>query len=405
MGFGLCNPPATFQTLMNEVLRPYLRKFVIVFLDDILIFRRTWDGHLEHVHAVLDAILRHQLYCKPTKCLIGTLEVLYLGHIITGTTVAPDWEKLKTLRDWPVPETVSQVRSFLGFVNFFRRFVPRYAEIAAPSDEVTGKNVQFSWNDGRQNSFDGLKTALLNPPVLKLADTSRPFEVYTDASDLAIGAVLMQSDDQGNHPMAYASRKLTAAEKNYTITERETLAVVFALKSWRQYLFKCFEIFTDNQAVVYLRSKLHMSKRKARWIEFLADFDFSTAARESSWSPGPERRQEDSGTSKDVSRPGIEPGSPDLASCAITARRPEHDTTGPRHRAFDVFQGPCYTILLPSARHPARASKPSSATSVTGIQLESGARKETGRFRDVKRWVATGDRTRVSGLGLLRHNR
>ena len=140
---------------------------------------------------------------------------------------------------------------------------------------MTGKNVQFSWNDGRQNSFDKLKTALLNPPVLKLADTSRPFEVYTDASDLAIGAVLMQSDDQGNHPIAYASRKLTAAEKNYTITERETLAVVFALKSWRLYLFKHFEIFTDNQAVVYLRSKLHMSKREARWIEFLADFDFS----------------------------------------------------------------------------------------------------------------------------------
>ena len=275
MGFGLCNAPATFQTLMNEVLRPYLRKFVIVFLDDILIFSRTWDEHLEHVHAVLDAIRRHQLYCKPTKCLIGALEVLYLGHIITGTTIAPDWEKLKTVRDWPVPETVSQVRSFLGFANFFRRFVPHYAEIAAPLDEVTGKNVQFSWNDGRQNSFDKLKTALLNPPVLKLADTSRPFEVYTDASDLAIGAVLMQSDDQGNHPIAYASRKLTAAEKNYTITERETLAVVFALKSWRLYLFKHFEIFTDNQAVVYLRSKLHMSKREARWIEFLADFDFS----------------------------------------------------------------------------------------------------------------------------------
>ena len=275
MGFGLCNAPATFQTLMNEFLRPYLRKFVIVFLDDILIFSRTWDKHLEHVHAVLDAIRRHQLYCKPTKCLIGALEVLYLGQIITGTTMAPDWEKLKTVRDWPVPETVSQVRSFLGFANFFRRFVPHHAEIAAPLDEVTGKNVQCSWNDGRQNSFDKLKTALLNPPVLKPADTSRPFEVYTDASDLAIGAVLMQSDDEGNHAIADASRKLTAAEKNYTITERETLTVVFALKSWRLYLYKHFENFTDNQAVVYLRSTLHMSKREARWIEFLADFDFS----------------------------------------------------------------------------------------------------------------------------------
>ena len=159
MGFGLCNAPATFQALMNEVLCQYLRKFVIVYLDDFLIFSRTWNEHLEHVLAVLDAICRHQLYCKPTKCLIGALEVLYLGHVITGTSIAPDWEKLKTLRDWPVPERLSQVRSFLGFANFFRRFVPHCAEIAAPLNEMTGKNARFSWNNGRQTSFDTLKTA------------------------------------------------------------------------------------------------------------------------------------------------------------------------------------------------------------------------------------------------------
>ena len=125
------------------------------------------------------------------------------------------------------------------------------------------------------NAVELLKEALLNPPVLQLANTSQPFQVHTDASDLAIGAVLLQEDEQGQHPVAYASRKLTAAERNYTITERETLAVVYALSTWKLYLYKHFDVFTDNQAVVYLWSKPHLSKREARWAEFLAEFHFT----------------------------------------------------------------------------------------------------------------------------------
>ena len=183
---------------------------------------------------------------------------------------------MEAVRDWPVPNSVSEVRSFLGFVNYFRRFIPRYIELARHLDEITGKHARFSWNESGQKSFESLKSALLNPPVLQLADTSRPFILHTDASDLAIGAVLLQADELEQHPVAYASQKLTSAERNYTIAEREkTLAVVFALQTWKLYLFKHFDIFTDNQAVVYLRSKPHLSKREARWAEFLAEFNFS----------------------------------------------------------------------------------------------------------------------------------
>ena len=275
MGFGLCNAPATFQSLMNEVLRPYLRKFVVVFLDDILIFSKTWEEHLTHVRKIFTALCEQQLYCKPSKCLFGATETLYLGHIITGSTIAPDPQKLEAVKEWPVPKSVSYVRSFLGFANFFRRFVPHHADIARHLHEVTGRNAHFSWNSERQRSFELLKEALLNPPVLQLANTSQPFQVHTDASDLAIGAVLLQEDEQGQHPMAYASRKLTAAERNYTITEWETLAVVYALSTWKLYLYKHFDVFTDNQAVVYLRYKPHLSKREARWAEFWAEVHFT----------------------------------------------------------------------------------------------------------------------------------
>ena len=175
----------------------------------------------------------------------------------------------------PVHKSVSDVRSFLGFANFFRRFVPHYADIARHLDEVIGRNAHFSWNSERQGSFELLKEALLNPPVLQLANTSQPFQVHTDASYLAISAVLLQEDEHGQHPVAYASRKLTAAERNYTITERETLAVVYALSTWKLYFYKHFDVFTDNQAVVYLRSKPHLSKCEASWAEFLAEFHFT----------------------------------------------------------------------------------------------------------------------------------
>ena len=260
IGFGLCNAQATFQSLMTQILRPYLRKFVVVFLDDILIFSSNWKEHLDHMRMVLQALREHQLYCKPSKCLFGAVKILYLGHVISGYTIAPDQEKLKAVRDWPIPESISQVREFLGFANYFRGFVLGYAYIAKTLDEITGKNARFHWNEERQAASETLKMALLKVPVLQLADNFKPFRVYTDAKDLAIGAVLLQEGNREWLPVAYASRKLTPAETNYTVTEKETLAVVFALGFWKLYLFKHYDVYTENQAVLYLCSKSNPSR-------------------------------------------------------------------------------------------------------------------------------------------------
>ena len=228
-----------------------------------------------HIRMVLETLRKQQLFCKPAKCLFGSLKVLYLGHVLTGLSISPDPKKLQSVEEWPTPESVTQVRSFLGFANYFRRFIKHYADIAKPLDEITGKGSRFSWNDERQAAFEELKSALISAPVLLLADVSKPFRVFTDASENYIAGTLMQETEDRWHPVAFVSRKLSSAEQNYTIVEKETLAVVFALQCWRLYLFKHFDLFTDNQAVVYLRSKPNLRPREARWAEFLADYHFS----------------------------------------------------------------------------------------------------------------------------------
>ena len=182
----------------------------MVFLDDILIFSKTWDEHLDHIRVVLPTLRDHKLFCKPAKCMFGVTENLYLGHILTGMSISPDPKKLEAVESWPTPQTVTQVRSFLGFTNYFRRFIQGYADLASLLDEIIGKGAHFLWNGQRQAAFEQLKKALLQAPVLQLADVSRPFRVYTDASDTSIAAVLMQSKDDNLHPVAYVSRKLTS---------------------------------------------------------------------------------------------------------------------------------------------------------------------------------------------------
>ena len=136
MGFGLCNAPATFQAMMNFVLQPHLRKFVVVFLDDILIFSKTWDEHLDHIRVVLQTLRDHKLFCKPSKCMFRVTEILYLGHLLTGTSISPDPKKLEAVESWPTPQTVTQVRSFLGFTNYFRRFIQGYADLFTDNQAV-----------------------------------------------------------------------------------------------------------------------------------------------------------------------------------------------------------------------------------------------------------------------------
>ena len=208
------------------------------------------------MQTILQALRDHELYCKPSKYVIGPSKTLYLGRLRTVETNSPDPAKLQAVADWPRPQTVSQVRSFLGFANYFRHFIQRYVDIARPLDEVTGKRSTFSWNQERESAFKDLKTALIQAPVLRLADVAKPLKVHTDANNGVIGSVLLQELNEGWHPLAYVSHKLNPAERNYTITEKETLAVVYALKCWRLYLFKHFDLYTDNRAVVHLTTLL-----------------------------------------------------------------------------------------------------------------------------------------------------
>ena len=175
------------------------------------------------------------------------------------------------MRDWPAPRSVSDIRRFLGLTNYFKRLIEHYSDIARPLEEATGRYTRFSWSTAQQKAFDRLKECLLSAPLLQLVDSTKKLRLVTDASDCAIAGVLLQEDGSGDwHPIAYTSRRLNSAEQNYHATERETLAVIHSLQTWRIYFYKPFKIVTDNRAVTHLRTKKDLTRREARWIDLLA---------------------------------------------------------------------------------------------------------------------------------------
>lgn len=198
MPFGLTNAPATFQALMNKILAKYLRKFVLVFFDDILIFSRTLDDHALHLQLVLQLLRDNNLFAKPSKCVFGQQHVEYLGYIISAQGVATDPEKIAAVQNWPIPTTVTQLRGFLGLAGYYRRFIKHFGIICRPMFNVLKKN-EFQWGPDQQQAFEALKLKLSQAPVLALPDFTQPFVLETDASGYGIGAVLMQ----GGQPLAY----------------------------------------------------------------------------------------------------------------------------------------------------------------------------------------------------------
>ncbi|XP_072071838.1 uncharacterized mitochondrial protein AtMg00860-like [Arachis hypogaea] len=189
MPFGLTNAPATFQSLMNDVFRPYLRKFVLVFFDDILVYSPSWQHHLNHLEIVLKLLQQETLYAKFTKCLFGVSEVDYLGHTISSNGVHMDKAKVQAVLDWKQPKNLKQLRGFLGLTGYYRRFIKGYAAIASPLTDLLKKD-SFNWNDKAELAFNQLKSAITSQPVLALPNFALPFEVETDASGNGIGAVL-----------------------------------------------------------------------------------------------------------------------------------------------------------------------------------------------------------------------
>ena len=274
--FGLTNAPATFMHLMHQVFRPLLDRFVLVFLDDILIFSRTPEEHEQHVRQVLDLLRQHKLYAKLSKCELFKTRVEFLGHIVDTKGLHMMEEKVKAIREWPRLQTVAEVQSFLGTVGYYRRFIHMFSQIAAPLTHLLQKGNEFRWGDEQQKAFDALKLAVSQHPVLILPDPSRPYVVTTDASGFAVGASLSQDQGNGLQPIAFLSKKMLPAERNYPVHEQELLAVMLALRQWRHYLLGSrFRVITDHKSLVYLKTQPHLSQRQSRWLEYLEQFDLA----------------------------------------------------------------------------------------------------------------------------------
>ena len=272
--FGLTNAPATFMKLTNDIFSDYLDKFVIVYLDDICIYSKTLDDHADHLRQVLQRLREHKLYAKASKCAFFQTKIEFLGHTVSTEGIGPEKSKIDAVQDWPVPTNVKAVRSFHGFANYYRRFVPRFSHIAAPLAELTRKDTPFTWGADQQRAFDTLKTKLTTAPLLILPDPSLPFHLNVDASAYAIGAVLMQDQGKGLQPIAYESRKLSPAEQNYPVHDREMLAIVHALRVWRHYLEGPPVLgITDHDSLRHFMTQPQLTRRQARWMEFLQDYD------------------------------------------------------------------------------------------------------------------------------------
>lgn len=270
MPFGLTNAPATFQALMNTIFRPFLRRFVLIFFDDILVYSVTWDLHLQHVTAVLQLLTHHQLFAKLSKCAFGQSKVDYLGHVISVQGVEVDPDKVQVVRDWPTPTSVTHLKAFLGLSGYYRRFIRSYAQIASPLTDLL-KRDSFVWSDRAQAAFDQLKRVLTEALVLTLPDFSQSFTLETDASGSGVGAVLSQQ----SHPIAFFSRKLSPRMQAQSVYVRELYAITAAVAKFRHYLFgHHFVIKTDHASLRYLRDQVLQTPEQVKYLPKLLGYNF-----------------------------------------------------------------------------------------------------------------------------------
>jgi len=278
MFFGLCNSPATFQAYMNQTFQKEITEgWMIVYMDDILIFSKTLEENQKRTCCVLKIILKETLFLKPKKCTFDAQEVNYLSMIICPGQVAMDPTKLSGISQWQIPSSVKEVQSFLGFCNFYHHFISHYSDLAQPLINLMKKDDVFAWTQACTDSFEKLKQCFLSEPVLRNPDPSRQFTLATDASLIATGAVLLQTDENGAyHPCGYLSQSFNPTERNYQIYDCELLAIICALKVWRHYLEgnpHPVIVFTDHKNLLYFRSAQNLTHCQARWQLTLNKFD------------------------------------------------------------------------------------------------------------------------------------
>lgn len=280
MPFGLCNAPATFQRVMDQLLRD-MKEYCLPYMDDIVIFTQGgFEQHLKHVENVLKRLESAPMVVKPKKFKILQGSLKFLGHIISPHCIKPDPEKTSAVHAFPTPTCVKELQSFIGLVGYYRRFVPRLATIAEPLYHLMKNDVKWSWGPPEQAAMDQLKSALTNPPILRLPDFDRDFVLHTDASDTGLGAVLSQYDGDVEHPVYYASKTLNPAQRHYSATARECLAVKWACDLFRPYLIgRPFKVYTDHAALKWLFTKRDLKSMLVRWILELQEYDMTIIPR------------------------------------------------------------------------------------------------------------------------------
>lgn len=285
MPFGLCNAPATFQRLMDTVIKPEYRGFIETYIDDVMTHSKTFEQHLVHVETLLQLLHEHKLVVKLTKCKFAQREVKFLGHILSQGKLRPNPESVAAIVKWERPtqgvNKQKALRGFLGMVGWYRKFIPKFAEIARPLFALLMKEAKWEWTPACQAAFEQLRDAITNKPVLIIADPNKDYILDTDASGFALGAMLMQNDDEGHpHPIAYASKTLGPAERNYSPTDREALAIVWALEHFNTY---CeghkYTAITDHAALRYMLNNKEKTPRMHRMVAKLSPYEIKLAYR------------------------------------------------------------------------------------------------------------------------------
>ena len=276
MPFGMINSGASFVRLMKKILEGK-DEFSDSFIDDIIIFSDTWSGHLHHVKSILSELRHARLTAKPSKCFFAFRQLEFLAHIVGNGEVKPTEDKVKAIQDMPVPTTKRKVRSLIGFLNFYRRFIPHFSEIASPLTDLTAKSApnKVIWTDQHQQAFDTLKKVIITYPVLRNPDFDKMFILQTDSSDRGIGAVLLQEFKGTKLPILFISKKLLFRERQYSTIEKECLAIVRAVSQLREYLEgKQFIIESDHFPLQWLNKMRGQNQRLLRWSLLLQEFTF-----------------------------------------------------------------------------------------------------------------------------------
>jgi hypothetical protein len=262
MPFGLNNAPSTFQSCMNHVFNKQMRKHLLVFFDDLLIYNKTWEEHLRHVDQILFIMEEQSLYAKESKCEFGRTNVLYLGHIIGEKGVQVHLEKIKAIMEWPTPKTLVELRGFLGMCTYYKKFFKGFSQLCAPLTDLI-KNGAFKSSEEAQITMDKMKKVMSTCPVLALPDFNLPFTLECDASGEGIGAILMQN----RHPLAYESQKLRGPELLYNIYDKEMLAIMHALAKFRQYLVGAwFVVKSYHNSLKYLLEQKDLNETQQKWV-------------------------------------------------------------------------------------------------------------------------------------------